>query len=216
LSELGGIYTQGSGLWLFTPKTGQLQFFYGLDHVRNMDWSPDGLKLAIEVGPDNQTHQILVLDTRDGQEISRFPGEQPAWNPTSQELVIKSCNPECGLWKVGFDGFGGKLLTRDSTDSYPNWSLDGRYIVFSSRFRTSDWEIYRLRVADGEIVRLTNRPGSDTTPVFSSDGLEIYLRTDAFGDWQIRAMSLDGRNERVIKDNLGTGGDWGVVRPAVY
>jgi hypothetical protein len=27
---------------------------------------------------------------------------------------------------------------------------------------------------------------------------------------------LDGRNERVVKDSIGTGGDWGVVRPAVY
>jgi Tol biopolymer transport system component len=131
--------------------------------------------------------------------------------------VIKSCAPECGLWKVGFDGAGGELLTSDSTDSYPTWSSTGEYIVFASRARNGNWEIYRLRLADGELSRLTFRPGTDTAPVFSSDGLEIYFRTDTFGkSWQIVAMSVDGENERTIIDNVGQSNDWGMARPDVY
>jgi Tol biopolymer transport system component len=216
LSKLGGIYAQGGGVWFFDVKSSQVQFFYGVEHINNMIWSPDGIKLALEVGPPNVPHQIFVIDTRDGKEISRFPGEQPAWSPNSQELIIKSCAPECGLWKVGFDGSGGKLLTTDSTDSYPDWASSGEYIVFTSRFRTGDWEIYRLNMADGKVEQLTNRPGSDTTPVFSPDGREIYFRTDAFGDWQIRIMAADGTNERTLLDNVGPSDDWGLARPAVY
>ena len=122
ISELGGIYSQGSGIWILEIATGQLQLFKAVDHIRNMTWSPDGEKLALEVGPPSIVHQIFIYDARDGQEISRFPGEQPAWSPDSQELVVKSCSPECGLWRVGFDGGGGRLLTPDSTDSYPTWS----------------------------------------------------------------------------------------------
>jgi tetratricopeptide (TPR) repeat protein len=216
LSKLGGVYAQGSGAWIFEIKSGTVHLLYPTEHIRNMDWSPDGTKLAIEVGPPDVPHQIFVIDTRDSQEISRFPGEQPAWSPDSQELLIKSCEPECGLWKVGFDGSGGKLLTNDSTDSYPNWSLTGPYITFTSRFRTGDWEIYRLDLTNNELIRLTSRPGSDTTPVFSPDGVEIYFRTDAFGDWQLRAMAADGSNERVIVDDVGPSDDWGLARPAVY
>ncbi|MBI1878333.1 MAG: PD40 domain-containing protein, partial [Chloroflexi bacterium] len=150
------------------------------------------------------------------KEISRFPGEQPAWSPDSQELVIKSCAPECGLWKVGFDGSGGKLLTTDSTDSYPDWALSGDYIAFTSRFRTGDWEIYRLNMTTGKLEQLTSRPGSDTTPVFSPDGREIYFRTDAFGEWQVRIMAADGTNERALLDDVGPSDDWGLARPAVY
>ncbi len=216
LSELGGIYAQGSGVWIFEIKLGTVHLLYPTEHIKNMDWSPDSIKLAVEVGPPDVPHQIFVIDTRDGQEISRFPGEQPAWSPDSQELLIKSCAPECGLWKVGFDGSGGKLLTNDSTDSYPHWSLTGPYITFTSRFRTGDWEIYRLDLTHNDLVRLTSRPGSDTTPVFSSDGREIYFRTDAFGDWQLRAMAADGSHERVIVDKVGFSEDWGLARPAVY
>jgi Tol biopolymer transport system component len=216
LSELGGIYTKGSGIYIFELGSGVRDQLFAAEHIRNMDWSPDGIKLAAEIGPPDQTHQIVVIDTRDSKEISRFSGEQPTWSPDSQELVIKACSPECGLWKVGFDGFGGKLLTTDSTDSYPNWSLTSNYIAFASRFRTGDWEIYRLNVTDGKVQQLTNRPGTDTTPVFSSDGLEIYYRTDAIGDWQIRVMAVDGRNERPLIDNVGPSEDWGLARPAVY
>jgi TolB protein len=199
-------------------QTGAVELIFQVDHITNMTWSPDGTKLALEVGPPNVAHQVFVIDARGGREISRFPGEQPAWSPDidNQELIIKACKPECGLWRVGLDGVGGRLMTGDSTDSYPSWSPNGDYLVFASRAGTGDWEIYRLQLANGEAVPLTNRPGSDTTPVFSSDGLEVYFRTDAFGDWQIRAMAVDGSNERVVKDGVGSSDDWGLARPAVH
>jgi len=216
LSELGGVYAQGNGVWLLEIDSGNLQLLFSVDHVTNMDWARQGNKLAVEIGPPGETHQIVIIDTRDGEEISRFPGEQPTWDPTGQELIIKSCAPECGLWRVGFDGGGGTLLTSDGTDSYPTWSPTGQYIAFTSRARTGDWEIYRLDTADGDLRRLTFRQGSDTTPIFSPDGLEIYFRTDAFGGWQIRVMSVDGRYERVIVEGVGPSNDWGQARPDVF
>jgi hypothetical protein len=215
LNTLGGVYAQGSGVWVLEVEPWQLNLLLKIDYVKNMAWSPDGIKLAVEIGDPNLPHQIFVIDTRDGREISRFPGEQPTWNPDSQELVIKACSPDCGLWKVGFDGSGAQLLTNDPTDSYPTWAATNRYVVFTSR-RSGDWEIYRLGLVNGELTRLTNRPGSDTTPIFSPDGLEIYIRTDAFGqNWQITAISVDGRRERLIREDVGPSDDWGLARPAV-
>jgi Tol biopolymer transport system component len=75
LSELGGIYSKGSGVWLLEPKDGQLQLLYATEHISTLAWSPDGLKIAVEVGPPGLNHQIVVVDTRDGSEISRFSGE---------------------------------------------------------------------------------------------------------------------------------------------
>ena len=216
LTNWGGIYAQGSGVWIVEVQSGHAELRFAVDHIRNMVWSPDGVRLAFEVGPPGDiTHQVFVIDAVSGQEISRFPGEQPAWSPDSQELVIKSCAPECGLWRVGFDGSGGRLITRDSTDSYPTWSPQGNYVVFTSRSRTGDWELYRLDLAEDEPIRLTNRPGSDTTPVFSPDGLEIYYRTDALGGWRIMAMAVDGSNDHAILDNVGFSTDWGLARPAI-
>jgi Tol biopolymer transport system component len=215
LSEFGGVYAQGSGLWLIEVMTGQVELLYQIDHITAIAWSPDGAKLAFEVGPPGVAHQVFVVDARDGKEISRFAGEQPAWKPNGQELAVKACSPECGLWQVGLDGSGGKLLTNDGTDSYPTWSPSDEYLVFASRARSGDWEIYRLRLSDGELRQLTDRPGTDTTPVFSPDGREVYFRTDAFGTWEVRKMAADGTNERVVRTNVGFSDDWGRARPAV-
>jgi len=215
ISQLGGIYAQGSGIWILTVSSGELRLLFQIDHIRNMTWSPDGSRLALEFGPPNVTHQIYLIDATEGRELARFPGEQPAWSPDGQELVIKTCAPECGLWKVGLDGRGGRLLTRDSTDSYPYWASTGKYLVYSSRFQEADWEIYRYDFEGGEITRLTNQPGTDTTPVFSADGLEVYYRTDAFGPWRIMAIAVDGSNPRPIRDEIGSSDDWGLARPAV-
>ena len=136
ISELGGIYAQGSGIWILDLTTGGLELFQAIDHITNMAWSPAGDKLAIEVGPPSEVHQVFIYDVRDGKELNRFAAEQPAWSPDGQELIVKSCSPECGLWRVGLDGQGGRLLTPDSTDSYPTWSPTGRYLAFTSRART--------------------------------------------------------------------------------
>jgi Tol biopolymer transport system component len=217
ISDFGGVYAQGTGVWLLEVETGALEQIFSLDHIFNMSWAPQGEKLAVEWGPPGVPHQIVIIDTRDSREISRFPGQQPTWSPDGQELVIKSCAPECGLWKVGFDGGGGQLLTSDSTDSYPTWSSTGQYLVFTSRARTGDWELYRLDLETDELQRLTRRRGTDTTPIFSPDGLEIYYRSDSFGkDWRIMAISVDGRKERPVVDDVGPSEDWGMARPAVY
>jgi TolB protein len=216
INSLGGIYSQGSGVWLIEMPSETVRQLFPIDHVTNINWSPDGIKLAFEVGPPGVTHQVYVIDSRDGHELGRFAGEQPAWSPDDQSLVIKSCLPECGLWWVGLNGSAKGLLTDNSTDSYPSWSPDGQNIVFASRSRAGDWEIYRFTLGENNPVRLTDRLGSDTTPVFSPDGLEIYFRTDTSGSWQVRAMAVDGTHERVVKRDVGPSDDWGLARPTVH
>jgi TolB protein len=216
INDLGGIYAQGSGIWLIEVPSNSVRLLFQRDHVTNVNWSPDGTKLAFEIGPPGVTHEILIIDPGDSQVISQFAGEQPAWSPNSNELVIKSCLPECGLWQVGLDGTSRQLLTDNSTDSYPTWSANGSYIAFASRSRDGDWEIYRLSLPTGEPERLTFSAGTDTTPVFSPDSLEIYFRTDASGSWQIRALAVDGSRERLVKEDVGFSDDWGLARPAVH
>ncbi|MEW5960004.1 MAG: hypothetical protein AB1801_19965, partial [Chloroflexota bacterium] len=218
ISELGPMYGQGNGLWIIDVGEGQEQNprqIVAQDHIKNIAWSPDGTKLAFEMGLPDQAHQIVVIDPRDGRQISSFPGEQPAWSADSQKLAIKSCAPACGLWQVNFDSSEAEQLTFEATDSYPAWSPTGEYLVFTSN-RDDNWEIYRLNLADGQLLRLTHRPGSDITPVFGPCGQDIYVRTDQFGSWWITVMKLDGSDERKVLEGVGPSDDWGLARPAVH
>jgi TolB protein len=149
--------------------------------------------------------------------MHRYPGAQPTWSSDSQKLAIKTCAPACGLWQVNFDGSEAKPLTTDGTDSYPTWSPTGQFLAFTSR-RDGNWEIYLLRLDDNSLQRLTNRPATDVTPVFSPNGQEIYLRTDDQGGgdaWRITAITIDGSSERLVKEGVGPSDDWGLARPAI-
>lgn len=218
ISELSGIYTAGNGVWIMEMAGTQgrnPEILFKQDHIKNIDWSPDGRKLALEVGAPGLTHEVVVINARDGQELHRFPGEHPAWSPDSEKLVTKSCEPGCGLWLVDLDSNRREQLTFDGTDSYPTWSPDGRYLAFSSSQRAGNWEIYRLDWTNSEITRLTHRSGTDTTPVFDPCGQEIYLRTDEYGSWWITAMKLDGSDEYKVQEGVGATSDWGLARPAI-
>jgi Tol biopolymer transport system component len=122
---------------------------------------------------------------------------------------------------VNFDGSEKEQLTSNSTDGFPFWSVSGEYLAFSSR-RDENWEIYLFELQPngqfGEPKRLTDRPATDTTPVFDRCSREIYLRTDLGGSWRITAMGLDGTGERIVIAGIGDSGtgQWGKDRPSVY
>jgi TolB protein len=221
ISSMGGIYQQGSGIWLIDPwQNKEPTLLLKIDNIDSITWSPDGTKLALEIKPPDEGNFVVVIDANSGQEISRFPGEHPSWTPDGQKLTIKACYPDCGLWLANFDGRDATQISFDGTDSYPVWSPTGRNLVFSSFNRDNDWEIYRLEMNGNQPAgvpqRLTQRPGVDTTPAFSPDGQEIFLRTNAFGGWRITAMGLDGSNEYLVKEGVGESDSWGLARPAVH
>jgi hypothetical protein len=219
ISELGTVYGQGNGLWIIDVGTGQEQNprqLVAQDHIKNIAWSPDGTKLAFEVKPPDQTAQVvIVVDASGGRQISSFPGGQPAWSANSQKLAIKNCAPACGLWQVNFDGSDPQQLTFEATDSYPAWSPTGEYLAFTSN-RDDNWEVYRLNLTNGQLLRMTHRPATDTTPVFGPCGQDVYLRTDQFGSWWLTVMKLNGDDERKVVEGVGPSDDWGLARSAIH
>ncbi len=217
INSLGGAYGQfGPGIWLIDPEGRNSRQLVKSDNVDNLAWSPDGSKIAYEIEPPGQVKQVVVIDAGEGRQLSQFTGQQPAWDPDSQLLAIHRCSQgACGLWQVNFAGGEAVQLTSGSNDTFPSWSPDGRYLAFASNQQGNDYEIYLMRLSDGQVDRLTSRPGSDITPVFSPTGREVYFRTDAFGGWRINAIRLDGSGERLVREGVGYSASWGMARPAV-
>ena len=90
-----------------------------------------------------------------------------------------------------------------------SFTKDGRYMVFASD-RTGVYELYRLEVASGETVQLTDPAdsGMDSKSVtryhVHPNGREVFFRDGA----QFWAIDLETLEERLIAEN-----DWSDKTP---
>lgn len=87
-------------------------------------------------------------------------------------------------------------------DSMPDFSPDGRRIVFTSN-RDQQGEIYVMNADGSRQERLTRRPGDDRAPGFSSDGRELAFTQLPGTIW---VMGTDGT--QLSKLTAGVDADW--------
>lgn len=72
----------------------------------------------------------------------------------------------------------------------PQWSPDGRWVVFSSDSEGS-WDIWKQPAGGGEAIRLTGPPQNERAPAWSPDGRTIAFSSDA-GDGGILLIPESG------------------------
>ena len=173
------------------------------------DWSPNGRLIAFtSVGPEllQRTPHVFVVDVRSGlvEQVTEGPraDAEPVWSPTGSSLLfVGSENSVAGpatadIYKVRLDGSAAVALTSDAGVNHsPDWSPDGRRIVFAS---TRDGgggaaepaaEIYVMDAHGGSERRLTHRRSAhDIAPRWSPDGKHI-----AFLEYEGRSGSAHGR-----------------------
>lgn len=80
-------------------------------------------------------------------------------------------------------------------NSFPQWSHDGKKIVFTSD-RDGDLELYVMNADGSNITRVTRAPGRDAHAYFSRDGRRIVFQSPRAGgvDTNVYVMDADGSN----------------------
>jgi dipeptidyl aminopeptidase/acylaminoacyl peptidase len=202
-------------LFVRWTDTGQTVRVTGLpDSPQNLAWSPDGRRIA-----------YLMNVPDDGTKLGKAPDkpEGASWAKPLEIIDKVTYRADgAGYLKPGFDkifivdadGGAPRQLTFGAYfDGPPEWTPDGRAIVFSA-LRTPDWElagreseVYRLDVASGAVTALTDRKGPDNAPEVSPDGRSIaFLGFDdspkAFEQAHIYVMGANGGPARQIAPGL--------------
>jgi dipeptidyl aminopeptidase/acylaminoacyl peptidase len=178
-------------------------------------WSPDGQQLAFS---------MLVLDKRKPYVEMPAKPEGAAWaEPFKLYDTLVYRDDGRGYVKEGFyhlfvlpaDGGTPRQITSGSFHhrERPAWTADGKSLVFAAN-RRDDWEyepldsdLYRVTIADGAITQLTDRRGTDASPVVSPDGRKIaFVGFDDAGrshhQIDLYVMSLDGTDRRCLTSEL--------------
>ncbi|MGD8277102.1 MAG: S9 family peptidase [Gemmatimonadota bacterium] len=184
----------------------------------NIEWSPDGRWIAFRMLVPQSTGWAV-----EGR-VSALRPRGATWTQAPrvvekvdyrQDRVGFTADGVQQLFVVPAEGGTARQVTEGEWSvGAPNWTPDGRTIVFGSGPRIEDaeyaWresEVYSVDVETGEITQLTHREGPDNGPAISPDGRRIaytgYDRsTDTWHDSDLYVMNIDGTGSRILTPGL--------------
>lgn len=109
-------------------------------------------------------------------QLTSGPGSL-AWSPDSSELIYSMAG---SLWRQKIDASTAQQLTAAPAYDYqPDWSPDGRWVVYSS-YRNDAVELWILDLSDGVSRPLTHNGAVNVEPRFSPDGRRLVFVSTQF------------------------------------
>jgi TolB protein len=200
--------------------------------------SPDGKKIVFDSnrnraeGEPVNTSDLFVMNTKGEEQTFLIRGSSATWSPDSKNITFHASasglglpiKPDPGAATSDSDIFvanvddllagvaGPMNLTNnpDAIDDDPDWSPDGRRIVFTSHPVTDDpqrsnlAEVYVINVDGTGLTRLTFNAEEERAPSWSPDGSRIVYMCRIGGgtaDFEICDMNANGSDRRQFTDN---------------
>ncbi len=99
-----------------------------------------------------------------------------AWSPDSRELIYSMAG---SLWRQALGSGVARQLTAGSYDYQPDWSPDGRWVIYSS-YRNDAMELWILDLGTGAAKPLLANGAVNVEPRFSPDGRRIVFVSTAY------------------------------------
>ncbi len=115
----------------------------------------------------------------------------PSWAPDGASIAVAMSG---SIWRVDPETGAAEELTYspDAYHSSPDWSPDGRWIVYTADHDGDRVQLEMLEVATGETRALTDDGHVYADPVFSPDGTRIaYVSTRPNGYFNVAVRPVD-------------------------
>ena len=143
-------------------------------------WSPDGRYIAFQASIDQQAQQVYVMDTNG---TNRWQVSDPlpnrvmsfrGWSPDGTQILYMGFLG--GLVKDSIVIIATLSLKRRKAVKHEQvpipkmdsqtaaWGADGKSVLISLRKVGEQWDIYRFRLLDGQLIQLTDHLASDSSP----------------------------------------------------
>ncbi|MFV8753292.1 DPP IV N-terminal domain-containing protein [Nannocystaceae bacterium ST9] len=180
--------------WKSPDRRGREQLTFGM-RARSPDVSPDGRSVVFVRNDSGQSRiALLELDTRVTRELAPLDFVQqsndPDFHPSGRKIAYAAFR-EGGfqdIWVYDMDSETHQRITADrALDSSPEWSPDGRWLLFSSD-RSGVNNVYAWDSESERVRQVTNVLGGAFEPALSHDGTKLaYVGYSSMGFdlWQM-------------------------------
>jgi Tol biopolymer transport system component len=181
-------------------------------HDAPPSWGPADRQLAFgTTATGDRRSRVNLIDAQAPETQTPLGlGRDPAWHPTEDRIIYNGLNDvgaEPGLWTMKSDGSARDRVTDNGNDIRPVWTPDGNDVVFMSS-RDGNWEVYRVTVESGVMLRLTNDPAQDGLPSVSPDGKWVAFASDRGKFWRVWVVSIDGGEAMPVLTMNGVLTNW--------
>jgi len=188
---------------------------------RGPQYSPDGKRIAF-LSSRSASWEIWVCNSDSSNPRqstyfrSHYPGV-PRWSPDGRQIVF-DYNPEGHgeIYVMSTEGGQPRRLTTDvSSNAFPSWSLEGKWIYFASDRTDGAWQVWRMPAEGGQAVQVTKQGGF--IALESPDGKSLYYTKGANvpGLWKV---PVGGGEETQVLAHLADGNwiTWGLTAEGIY
>jgi len=169
-------------------------------------FSPDGTRLAIR-DANNGGIRVFELTTGKSTLVAAAPAAYPIWSPDARHIAfIVNRGGSTGLYRIASDGTGSEELLYRHTPgagiNFPDWSPDGRFLVF-----TSGGVLYVLPLDGAQSASpLLQDEYTRSFPRLSPDGRFLAYGSDESGQYEVYVHAFDPSTMTLST----TGGKWRV------
>lgn len=174
--------------------------------INGLAWTPDGREIVYSSNHAGARYLWKVPATGGPPERIPAGGEDPAIPAVARQgglLAYTSTRSDVNIWRTearGSKGAGAsppaKLISSTRSDESPQYSPDGKKVVFSSS-RTGHLELWTCDADGSNPVQLTSFDGPHVgSPRWSPDGRQIAFDSTAEGHRDIYLVGVDGGRPR--------------------
>ena len=138
-----------------------------------VDVSKDG-RLAIDL-----RGEIWVVPSGGGDARQLTQGlktvQHPRWSPDGEQLVYEATsNGRRGIWLYNIGNGEMRSISANSNfDLHPAWHPDGERVIYASDKYGTGIDLWEIDLPTGLRWRVSDRPGDETAPAWSSDGRDL-------------------------------------------